>query len=171
MFCSFESLPRILRFFCTGRLTEWDQPGFAAAMARMGDGMNIAGARAVIHLDVFKVQTSCGYGVPLLSLTTDPTTHEPKPSFQDRNTINHFNEKKTDAETHDYQKNNNFNSLDGLPGLRAARKSRGEMLWVGDAQNWLRRHRQTTDLLTVSLMSVVATIVVLQWAGLTTLEL
>lgn len=54
MFCSFAKSPRILRFFCTGQVVEWDDPKFEALLQRMGKE-RIEGARAVISLDVFKV--------------------------------------------------------------------------------------------------------------------
>lgn len=54
MFCSFLATPRILRFFCMGTVVEWDQPRFAPLIRKMGKE-RIAGARAVILLDVFKV--------------------------------------------------------------------------------------------------------------------
>ena len=57
MFCSFEASPRIMRFFCTGRVVGWDEPGFDGWLQRMGNDKtkNVTGARAVIILDVFKV--------------------------------------------------------------------------------------------------------------------
>lgn len=54
MFCSFARSPRILRFFCWGRVVEWDEPGFEGLLGRMGKG-RVEGARAVIELDVWKV--------------------------------------------------------------------------------------------------------------------
>ena len=54
MFCSFETSPRIMRLFCTGRVVGWNEPGFDGWLKRMGN-KNVAGARAVIILDVFKV--------------------------------------------------------------------------------------------------------------------
>ena len=54
MFCSFGPSPRILRFYCTGRVVEWHEPGFDGWLKRMGK-RKIDGARAVILLDVFKV--------------------------------------------------------------------------------------------------------------------
>jgi hypothetical protein len=56
MFCSFDASPRIMRLFCTGTVIEWDQPEFAVYLKRMGKS-EVAGARAVIKLDVFKVST------------------------------------------------------------------------------------------------------------------
>lgn len=54
MFCSFDAAPRIMRFFCTGRVIEWDDREFDSWLAKMGN-KKILGARAVIVLDVFKV--------------------------------------------------------------------------------------------------------------------
>lgn len=54
MFCSFDASPRIMRFFCTGTVIEWDQPEFLEYSQRMGKPQ-IVGARAIIKLDVFKV--------------------------------------------------------------------------------------------------------------------
>jgi hypothetical protein len=54
MFCSFDAAPRILRFFCTGRVIEWDDKDFDSWLEKMGN-KKILGARAVIVLDVFKV--------------------------------------------------------------------------------------------------------------------
>ena len=54
MFCSFDTAPRIVRFFCTGRVVEWDQPGFEVLLKRMSKD-RLMGARAIILLDIFKV--------------------------------------------------------------------------------------------------------------------
>ena len=54
MFCSFEATPRIMRLFCTGSVIEWDDPGYAGFVKRMGV-KSLLGARAAIVLDVFKV--------------------------------------------------------------------------------------------------------------------
>jgi hypothetical protein len=54
MFCSFGAAPRIMRFFCTGRVVEWDQPEFEVLLEKMGN-KRIEGARAVIYLNVWKV--------------------------------------------------------------------------------------------------------------------
>ncbi|OBT72583.1 hypothetical protein VF21_08163, partial [Pseudogymnoascus sp. 05NY08] len=77
MFCSFDAAPRIMRFFCTGRVIEWDDREFDSWLAKMGN-KKILGARAVIVLDVFKVQTSCGFGVPKLVKITGSASDEEK---------------------------------------------------------------------------------------------
>jgi hypothetical protein len=58
MFCSFETSPRIMRLFCMGRVIEWDEPDFEGWLKRMGN-KKLAGMRAVILLDVFKVSMKC----------------------------------------------------------------------------------------------------------------
>ena len=58
MFCSFGPSPRIMRFFCTGKVIEWDQKGFDGLVEKLLEGREIEkpmGARAVIWLEVFKV--------------------------------------------------------------------------------------------------------------------
>ncbi len=54
MFCSFAPSPRIVRFFCTGTVVEWDDARFEGLLRRMGKE-RLEGARAVILLGVFKV--------------------------------------------------------------------------------------------------------------------
>src|SRR5438046_873816 len=56
MFCSFDSVPRILRLFCTGTVIEWDMPEFEPTLRRMGK-VKMDGARAVLLLDVWKVSS------------------------------------------------------------------------------------------------------------------
>ena len=61
MFCSFSPSPRILRFFCWGRVIEYDQKGFPGLVSRLLEGRGREmpeGSRAVIWLDVWKVSNS-----------------------------------------------------------------------------------------------------------------
>jgi hypothetical protein len=88
------------------------------------------------------VQTSCGYGVPKLSLLQAPSADEEKPvaGFQTRDTLNSWASKKIENnEMIAYRKKWNVDSLDGLTGLRTARRDRGEILWLTDLQAWCRR--------------------------------
>ena len=72
MFCSFGPSPQIMRLFCKGRVVEkWDQH-YQELRAKMatenGDEVDLTGARAIIVLKVKKVQTSCGFGVPIVQV-------------------------------------------------------------------------------------------------------
>lgn len=55
MFNSFDPSPRIMRLFCKGRVIEWDQPQFNDVLESMGPEKKLAGARAIILLDIWKV--------------------------------------------------------------------------------------------------------------------
>ncbi|KAI9810812.1 MAG: hypothetical protein M1827_006019 [Pycnora praestabilis] len=159
MFCSFGKRPRIMRLFCKGSIVEWDSPRFEPLLKEMGKE-RIDGARAIVLLDVFKVQTSCGYGVPFLSLKNTPSssptptraddsssededrppaTHTEKghiePILEDRKTMGHWSHYKVSKnEMMSWHVQYNRNSLDGLRGLRVARRDGGECLMLGDAQ-------------------------------------
>jgi hypothetical protein len=184
MFCGFGRAPRIMRLFCRGQVIERDDARFEPLVEHMqtagmiverpeADATNsdvdkaqigsdsLAGVRAVILLDVWKVQTSCGFGVPLMNSVTasekdvEPQTHPAtgvnlisdvqsfdntaKP-WEDRDTMSKWATtmvRKSALEC--YKIKNNGNSLDGLPGLKVARKSRGEWLWLGDVVARTRR--------------------------------
>ncbi|KAL1304048.1 hypothetical protein AAFC00_000485 [Neodothiora populina] len=140
MFCSFDKSPRILRLFCTGRVVEFDQPEYEGLLKKMGKEQ-LSGARAVILLNIFKVQTSCGYGVPLLADVdkSEVDNEEPRARFEDRQTLGHWASKRVEkGEMVDYQAKNNARSLDAMPGLKAARRTNGEMIWLEDFKAFLR---------------------------------
>jgi len=89
MLNSFGPSPLIMRLFCTGTVVEKGNPRYEELVLlfdpdsdteevekEVGAWQEKAirkGARSVILLDIFKVQTSCGYGVPVLesSLPTE----------------------------------------------------------------------------------------------------
>ncbi|KAL4735252.1 hypothetical protein BDV11DRAFT_208657 [Aspergillus similis] len=165
LFCSFDAAPRILRFFCTGSVIEWSDSGFGPYLERMG-GKKLTGARAIIRLDVFKVQTSCGYGVPQLSLAFDEATNEPKPYFKDRHILDNWASKKVEGgELRAYQREWNSRSLDGLPGLRTALQDRGQSVHLAKLSNWTHYHRDEIELVKTSALLLLVAMAILQWAG------
>jgi hypothetical protein len=64
MFCSFERTPLILRVYCSGRVLAARSGEFTALASRLGDAVG-PHTRQLIDIRVQRVQTSCGYGVPL----------------------------------------------------------------------------------------------------------
>jgi len=64
MFCSFDRAPLILRVYGAGRVLAANGPEFTALAARLGDAVG-PHTRQLIDIRVQRVQTSCGYGVPL----------------------------------------------------------------------------------------------------------
>jgi hypothetical protein len=121
---------------------------------------------------VVQVQTSCGFGVPRLALKTDPEDPSKEvPCLQDRKTLSQWAGKKLEkGELQDYQKEWNTESLDGLPGLRAARRDMGESLWLEDLKATARKNAHVWYLVLTALVSVVSTVMVMQGLGLTTVE-
>lgn len=100
MFCSFETAPRIMRLFGTGRVVlpndaEWDS--LAAHFTLL------AGTRQIIVADIHKVQTSCGFAVPFMEY------------IGERDTLEKWAETKGEAGLQDYWAQKNLISLDGLP--------------------------------------------------------
>ncbi|KIX04343.1 uncharacterized protein Z518_05211 [Rhinocladiella mackenziei CBS 650.93] len=170
MFCSFDASPRIMRLFCTGRLVAWNEPGFDGWLKRMGN-KNVIGARAVIILDVFKAQTSCGYAVPYLATKPDPDNASKQIAYlEDRNTLGHWAGKQvSNGVINDYRSQWNARSLDGLPGLRIARSDAGERLWYGDI-NAQAQKRNALQLALVAICSAILTVLSMYMLGLTTLQ-
>ncbi|MEO6732504.1 MAG: pyridoxamine 5'-phosphate oxidase family protein [Ferruginibacter sp.] len=100
MFCSFEDAPNILRLYGKGLTVlpgskEWDEyvPHFKIHPS----------TRQIIIADIHKVQTSCGFGIPLFGYQGEREIH-----FE-------WAEKKGEQGLNEYINDNNLVSLDGLP--------------------------------------------------------
>jgi hypothetical protein len=137
---SFGASPRILRLFCRGEVVErgcarydeivglFEKKSPDADVEDWQTEAFFSGARSVILLHVFKVQTSCGYGVPRI----DKDKPLDGDAFTDRDTLPNWAGKQEDRVIKAYRMKNNCRSLDGLPGLRSARRDHGE--WAGVAE-------------------------------------
>jgi hypothetical protein len=182
MFCSFGPSPQIMRLFCKGRVVEkWDQH-YQELRARMAtencNDIDLTGARAIIVLKVQKVQTSCGFGVPILSngaadTTEDATTvveHDENTDTNDgwkpRDTMDSWARKMLEKqELMDYQKRSNHQSLDGLPGLLSARRALDQNLAVEDSKAWIRKIRRQQDAVLVGVGLGVILMILLSLLG------
>jgi hypothetical protein len=109
MFCSFEGDPNILRLYGKGHTVlsgdpEWNElsPGFTIHPS----------TRQIIVADISKVQTSCGYGVPLYEHVGERDHH-----FK-------WAENRGPAGLETYQQEKNMVSLDGLPTALSLRKEK-----------------------------------------------
>jgi len=193
MFCSFGVSPKIMRLFCQGNVIELGDSRFAAIIANMGKEVNpvTAGARAIILLDVYKVQTSCGFGVPLIgsaksavapwgSDTEDEgeDTHDEEKSlgsargFSDRLTLDKWASSMHEKRAlHGYQKNSNYQSLDGLPGLRTARRARGQWMFLEDTKARAIRSMRQWDAMVAGMLIMTLVIVVLKSFGIVAFEI
>lgn len=100
MFCAFEGSPNILRLYGKGHTV---LPGDAEWETLSAHFTLYPSTRQLIVADISKVQTSCGYGVPLYEYAGDRQQH-----FEWADTLGQ-------SGLNAYQQANNLRSLDGLP--------------------------------------------------------
>jgi hypothetical protein len=103
MFCAFSGRPNIVRLFGTGEVLVAGTPEAAPLLERFPA---LPGARAVITVAVDRIQTSCGYAVPLMELVDD------------RDLLLDWAEKKGEDRLEEYRQEKNAESIDGLPGWK-----------------------------------------------------
>lgn len=97
MFCAFEGNPLILRLYGTAQIHHVQDQGFQQYSELFPP---MLGARQIIDMKVELVQTSCGFGVPLMDYK------------EERKLLNSWAEKKPDIEA--YWQEKNTVSLDGF---------------------------------------------------------
>ncbi|KAF5311917.1 hypothetical protein D9619_003618 [Psilocybe cf. subviscida] len=125
MFCAFEGAPQIVRLFGTGTVYEVDTPEYNAMIPVE---KRIEGSRSVIMLDIYKVSSSCGYGVPYYTYKAPRKTLR---SFLGKMEGEDLKAAASTGTPHDEMtwpekgiralwKTSNLTSLDGLPGLQSA---------------------------------------------------
>ena len=102
MFCNFEGPPSIVRLHGRGRVVEPPSPEFPDLVSQFP---HYETTRAIIVVDVTRVSTSCGFGVPLLRYQGERDQH-----FR-------WAQKKGPEGLRAYKQEKNRRSIDGLPGL------------------------------------------------------
>ena len=100
LFCAFSGAPQILRLYGKG---ETVLPGAERWDELLAHFPGYQGIRQIIIASIHRVQTSCGYGVPLMELQ------------QDRETLTRWAASKGEDGLAAYRSANNRKSLDGLP--------------------------------------------------------
>jgi len=101
MFCAFENKPRILRLFGKGNVIRPEAEDWTQYRSLFDE--TIPGVRQIFRLAVNRIQTSCGFGVPLMQFQSQ------------REQLPHWASKKGEHKLKDYQKKKNAVSIDGLP--------------------------------------------------------
>lgn len=102
MFCAFEGPPMIARLHGIGRAMF---PGTAEFEQLAATFTDCRGARSIIQMDVTRISTSCGSGVPLYEYQGQ------------RETLLHWTDKQGPDKLLEYQKKKNAVSIDGLAGI------------------------------------------------------
>lgn len=100
MFCAFEGPPNILRLYGAGHSVQPADPAWAELSQRF---TLYPGTRQIIVADITRVQTSCGYGVPLMDLVGQ------------RETMVRWAESLGEETLAIKRQEHNARSLDGLP--------------------------------------------------------
>lgn len=104
MFCAFDGKPNIVRLYGHGEVLPIGEPSADGLLPRFGA---YPGARSVICVQVDRVSTSCGYGVPLLSYEGE------------RDQLTTWADRRGPDGLVEYREEKNAVSIDGLPGLSA----------------------------------------------------
>jgi len=102
MFCSFGPKPLILRLFGRSEVLALGTAEFNSVADLFPANI---GSRAVIRLGVERVQTSCGYGVPIMDLV------EVRPRLDE------WAEAKGPEGIAEYHRSKTSHSIDGLPAM------------------------------------------------------
>jgi hypothetical protein len=104
MLCAFAGPPRICRLYGRGVVHPLGSEAFANLA---GEFPSLPGVRAIIDIDVTRISTSCGFGVPLMEMVTT------------RDNLTVWAERKGPDGLVEYRENRNAQSIDGLAGFPA----------------------------------------------------
>lgn len=102
MFCAFQGPPRILRLYGTGHTVLPDMPEWDELIGLFNP---MPGMRQIIVAEIDRVQTSCGFSVPLYDYV------------EERDTLIKWAEVKGDDGLVAYRQEKNLQSIDGLPTM------------------------------------------------------
>ena len=102
MFCAFEGPPKIMRLHGRGTILKPGEPAFDELRPRFPE---LTGVRSLVHVDVTRIGTSCGFGVPRFDAVAD------------RDQLLRYHQAKGEAALDAYRKAKNATSVDGLPGI------------------------------------------------------
>lgn len=111
MFCAFDGAPNILRLYGSGRTI---LPGDPEWMDLYANFSPHPGTRQIILADIYKVQNSCGYSIPLY-------TYE-----GERDQLDKWVARKGIDGLEQYRREHNLRSIDGLPTAIAVDLQRKE---------------------------------------------
>jgi hypothetical protein len=92
----------ILRLYGSANVLGRRSAEYSELLASAFEGVEPPGARQIVVLDIDRVQTSCGYGVPLFDYAGE------------RDTLRRWAESKGDSGLREYRRQKNVVSIDGL---------------------------------------------------------
>jgi len=110
MLCAFSGEPKIIRLFGKGTVISANDDSWANYRRQFA--FETPGIRQIFHLHVSRVQSSCGFGVPLMDFVAQ------------RDLLTDWADKKGPNGIIQYQKINNAQSIDGLPAPGMANRAK-----------------------------------------------
>ncbi|KAG9311240.1 hypothetical protein JVU11DRAFT_8317 [Chiua virens] len=120
MFHAFEGAPRILRMWGTGTVYEFGMPEYNTLVP---PASRKAGSRAAIVVDVHKVATSCGFGIPRYNFIGQRSQLERWCDGLEQADAQVSPQEKVPNGIKAWWTAENTRSLDGLPGLEKAHET------------------------------------------------
>jgi hypothetical protein len=102
MFCAFDGPPKIVRLHGSGRAISAEHPDFPEILRHFPDN---PGTRSIIHIQIDRVSSSCGYSVPFYEFRGA------------RPTLDEWAMAKGPDKLAAYRSEKNAKSIDGLPAL------------------------------------------------------
>lgn len=102
MFCAFEGPPNILRLYGTGTAIDFTHAEYQSYLDQFP---GFDRARAIIVVNLIRIQDSCGWGVPFYEFKGE------------RDQLKRYIDHKSTAEWQQSRLDKNAASIDGLPGL------------------------------------------------------
>ncbi|KAL1727958.1 hypothetical protein EV714DRAFT_216207 [Schizophyllum commune] len=123
MFTAFDKPPRIARLFGTGTVYEYGTPEYEQYIPAE---KRKPGSRSVILVDIHKVGSSCGYAVPFMEFKSHRNVLEQWAAHRERD-----ENAGSGKGMREYWRTKNTQSIDGVPGLKFAHETEGELKSVG----------------------------------------
>jgi hypothetical protein len=113
MFCAFEGPPRIVRLHGRGEVVLPGDPRYEPLLAEAAFEETTVpeGRRAIVLVEVARISSSCGYGVPLM----DHVAERPHMDAAKRKRLRTGGPDAIER----YQQQHNLESIDGLPAVPA----------------------------------------------------
>lgn len=102
MFCSFDKVPRIVRFYGQGEVITPENTAYKSLAEKFPDR---PGIRSIIRIQLDRITDSCGFGVPFYDYVGE------------RDVLEKWAFHKGEEGVAEYKAKNNAVSIDGLPAL------------------------------------------------------
>jgi hypothetical protein len=103
MFCAFEGPPKVVRLHGRGETITSAHPRFTELTSKFPFN---PGARSIIHVELDRVSSSCGYSVPFFNFQSE------------RDALDRWAENQGPEKLLAYRAQKNQKSIDNLPGLQ-----------------------------------------------------